>query len=148
MKKLFLLGAMLCLIGIFASCKDNGDASKATVSHISFTECKNHIEKGTNDNWWTGDPDSVSISYANNTIFITHYNLAVNCGFTDKGILVDINVDGSTITIREYEDPTGLQADCICATDNSFQINNVPPGTYTLVFTNWYHGPYSTTVTF
>lgn len=127
---------------------NNGDASMGAVSNISYTDCKSHTDRATKAHPMWGDPDSVSVSYANGTVYITHYNLLVNCGFTMSGILVDVDVDGSTITIHESENPTGPQAYCMCATDNSFQLNNVPQGTYTLVFSNWYPEPYSQTYTF
>ena len=82
------------------------------------------------------------------TIFITHYNLLVNCGFELNGILVDANINGSTITIDEHDNPNGPQANCMCSIDNSFRIENIPHGTYTLVFKNWYPAPNSLTYTF
>ena len=152
MKKPFLMAAILCATVFFAACGDKepqeSDTSKVTASHISFTECKSHTDKTAKANPAWGDPDSVSVDYADGTAFITHYNLLVNCGFFQSGILVDISVDGSTITINEHENPDGPQADCMCTTDNSFHIDNIPPGTYTLVFTNWYPEPYSMAVTF
>ena len=152
MKKVFLFGTLLCLVAIFAACKKNeiaeGDATKAKVSHISYIDCKSHTDKlaKADPNW--GTPDSVSISYADGAAHITHYNLLVNCGFELSGIVVDLAIDGSTITLNEHENLDGPQADCLCTTDNSFQIDNLPRGTYTLVFQNWYPEPYSQTVTF
>ena len=150
MKKVFLFGTLLCLVAMFAACKknENGDISKAKVSHISYIDCKNHTDKLAKADPNFGDPDSVIISYADGAAHITHYNLLVNCGFELGGIVVDLDIDGSTITINEHENLDGPQADCLCTTDNSFQIDNLPRGTYTLVFQNWYPEPYSQTVTF
>ena len=152
MKKMLLIGAVFCAIGMFTACGDkepgDGDASKMTVSHISFTECKGHTDKEAKASPVWGDPDSVSISYDDGTVHITHYNLLVNCAFEQGGIIVDLVVDGSTLTIDECDNPNGPLANCMCTTDNSFDIDNVPHGTYTLVFKNWYPEPHSQTVTF
>lgn len=152
MKKTFLFTTLLSLVAMFSACNKNetteGNATKASVSHISYTDCKNHTDKLAKADPMWGDPDSVSISYADGSAHITHYNLLVNCGFTLSGILVDLDIDGSTITILEHENLDGPQADCLCTTDNSFQIDNLPSGTYTLIFQNWYPEPHSQTVTF
>jgi hypothetical protein len=152
MKKVFLFGALLCLVAVLAACKKNetaeGDATKAKVSHISYIDCKSHTDKLAKADPNFGDPDSVSISYADGAAHITHYNLLVNCGFEKGGIVVDLDINGSTLTIDEHENPDGPLDRCLCTTDNSFQIDNIPHGTYTLVFQNWYPEPYSKTVTF
>lgn len=114
-----------------------------TVSNVSYTDCKDYP--------YMPDPDSINVSYANNTIFITHYNVSVNCQFKQNGVLVEIEDGGSTITIYENANPFGAATwtNCWCVIDNSFQINNVPHGTYKLVFENWTPGgPYSQTFTF
>ena len=144
-------GGSLFLVFLFSffllsSCGKDGGAMK--VSHISYTDCKKYTDKETKADPIWGDPDSVSISYADGSIHVTHYNLLINCGFMSSGVVVDINVDGSTITISEHENPSGPLANCMCTTDNSFQIDNVPSGTYTLVFNNWYPEPYSQSISF
>lgn len=150
MKKYNTVFLALLLVGALAasSCdKEKGDDSSAAVSNISFTPCGNHTDALAKADPIWGDPDSVSIRYANGTVFITHYNLEVNCGFEQDGVAVDIAVDGSTITISEHEVGYPL-ADCMCTTDNSFRIDNIPSGTYTLVFTNWSPSPHSVTCSF
>lgn len=114
--------------------------SDAKASNIVFSDCHNHNSdaKGYNN------PDSVSISYNNGTISVTHYNLIVNCGF--QKVFVNVDVDGNTIRIGEWGYPEN--ADCICEVDNSFEINNIPRGTYNIVFENWASGTYSQTYTF
>ncbi len=140
---IFALGIVLLL----ASCEKNkvGDIA---VSDIHFSDCKNHTDRMAKADPMWGAPDSVSVRFSNGTAYITHYNLLVNCGFAAAGVMVDINVEGSTITINEHENPNGPQANCLCAIDNSFQINNLSEGSYTLVFENWYPEPYSMTYTF
>lgn len=140
--------AMLCALAMMAACGDKDTNGGVKVSHITFTGCKNHTDKEAKGDPIWGDPDSVSVSYVDGSIHVTHYNLLVNCAFGEGGIIVDLTVEGSTIKIDEHENPNGPLANCMCTTDNSFRIDNIPHGTYTLVFGNWYPEPYSMTVTF
>ena len=142
------LATALLLTGMVAvACHKEGDATKATVQNISNTGCSYHTDKqALEEKGLFDDNDSVSYSYSHGTLSITHHNLFVNCCFEEGGIDVDITVNADTITIREYEHD-GPLCDCICRTDNSFQIAHLPHGTYTLVFLSWYPEPYSITVT-
>lgn len=143
-----MMSLAVAAIVLAAACGEKETESNVSVSNISYTSCKSHTDKATKADPMWGDPDSVSVTYANGTVFITHYNLLVNCGFELNGILVDININGSTITIDEHDNPDGPQANCMCSTDNSFRLENIPHGTYTLVFNNWYPAPNSLTYTF
>ena len=139
---MLLAGAVIVL-----ACNKEGDASQATVQNISDNGCIYHTDKqALEEKGLFDDTDSLGYSYSHGTLYITHYNLLVNCAFEVNGIDVDITVDGSTITISEHEHG-GPLANCICRTDNSFQIAHLPHGTYTLVFNSWYPSPYSVTIT-
>ena len=121
----------LALVGVvFAtSCKKDKNENKAnelTVSDISFTPCNHH---GSEDKG-PYNPDSVAVSYSNGTVYVTHYNLSVNCGWQD--VEVRCRQSHDTIFVEEIE-VTPVQADCECETDNSFSINNVK-GQRTMVF--------------
>ena len=121
----------VALVGvIFAtSCKKDKNENKAnelTVTDISFTPCNHH---GSEDKGFY-NPDSVAVSYSNGTVYVTHYNLSVNCGWQD--IEVQCRQSHDTIFVEEIE-VTPVQADCECETDNSFSINNVK-GQRTMVF--------------
>ena len=143
------LVAALLLTGmvVAAACHKEGDAMKATVQNISNTGCLYHTDKqALEEKGLFDDNDSVSYYYNHGTLSITHHNLFVNCCFEEGGIDVDIAVDGNTITIIEYEHD-GPLCNCICRTDNSFQIAHLPHGTYTLVFHSWYPEPYSMQIT-
>ena len=143
------IAAALLLSGTIAvlACNKESDASQASVQNISNNGCIYHTDKqAVEEKGLFDDNDSLSYSYSHGTLNITHHNLLVNCCFEKGGIDVDMTVDADTITIREYEHD-GPLCDCICRTDNSFQIAHLPHGTYTLVFLSWYPEPYSVTIT-
>lgn len=145
--KTAIAALLLAATAVALSCNKEGNASQATVQNISNNGCIYHTdqqaleEKGLYD-----DHDSIGYSYSHGTLYITHHNLLVNCCFEEGGIDVDMTVDADTITIIEYEHD-GPLCNCICRTDNSFQIAHLPHGTYTLVFLSWYPEPYSITIT-
>ena len=124
-----LLAVALVGVVFATSCKKDKNENKAnelTVSDISFTPCNHH---GSEDKGFY-NPDSVAVSYSNGTVYVTHYNLGVNCGWQD--IEVQCRQSHDTIFVEEIE-VTPVQADCECETDNSFSINNVK-GQRTMVF--------------
>ncbi|MBQ7279317.1 MAG: hypothetical protein IJR13_01150 [Bacteroidales bacterium] len=124
----------------------NGEESVVSIADIHHSECSHDdlMAKGYYDN------DSVSVIYSDGVLHVTHHNMIVNCGIAmaKDGIFVDIVCDGDTITITESIDETLPQANCICMVDNMFDIVGLRPGTYTLVFANWYPEPKSFTFAF
>ena len=109
----------VAIVIIAVSCKKertDSDMFEPYVSDISFTPCNYHGDKG------MYNPDSVVVSYSAGTVYVTHYNLEVNCGWQD--IDVQIRQSNDTIWVTENE-VTPVQANCYCDTDNSFRINNV-----------------------
>ncbi len=124
------------------SCNRDED-NKIEVSDIEHSECLSHRNRnGEKD---SSNQDSVSVHYSNGTLFITHYNLDVNCGF-DR-IKASAMLLSDTIVINEWE-VCSAPADCVCEINDSFRINGVKPGRYTLVFRNWSAGEYSQTFNF
>ena len=123
-----LLAVALAGVVFATSCKKDKNENKAnelTVSDISFTPCHH----GSEDKGFY-NPDSVAVSYSNGIVYVTHYNLGVNCGWQD--IEVRCHQSHDTIFVEEIE-VTPVQADCMCETNNSFSINNVK-GLRTMVF--------------
>ena len=145
--RITLAATALLVTTIAIACNKTDDTSRITVQNISNNGCIYHTDHASlvekDQNFST---DSIGYSYSHGTLYITHYNLLLNCAFEVGGIDVDIVTEGNTITISEYEHD-GPIADCICFTDNSFQIANLPHGTYTLVFLSWYPEPYRVTIT-
>ncbi|MBQ5976391.1 MAG: hypothetical protein IJL48_11875 [Bacteroidales bacterium] len=145
--RITLAATALLVTTLAIACNKTGDTSRITVQNISNNGCIYHTDHASlvekDQDFST---DSIGYSYSHGTLYITHYNLLLNCAFEAGGIDVDIVTEGNTITIREYEHD-GPIADCICFTDNSFQIANLPHGTYTLVFLSCYPEPYRVTIT-
>ena len=146
--RIILAAATALIVTTLAiACNKTGDTSRIAVQNISNNGCIYHTDHASlvekDQDFST---DSIGYSYSHGTLYITHYNLLLNCAFEVGGIDVDIVTEGNTITISEYEHD-GPIADCICFTDNSFQIANLPHGTYTLVFLSCYPEPYRVTIT-
>ena len=131
MSKRTILGiSMACMfagLSCFTGCKKEGEKTALQVSDIAFTECISHREAGQKGHH---HPDSVVVSCKRHTIYVTHHYLTVNCGW--NRIDVQYHTSNDSIFIRELDTPN--MANCICETDNSFQINNVPQGDHVLVF--------------
>ena len=145
--RITLAATALLVTTLAIACNKTGDTSRIAVQNISNNGCIYHTDQASlvekDQDFST---DSIGYSYSHGTLSITHYNLLLNCAFEVGGIDVDIVTEGNTITISEYEHD-GPIADCICFTDNSFQIANLPHGTYTLVFLSWYPEPYRVPIT-
>ena len=145
--RITLAATALLVTTLAIACNKTGDTSRIAVQNISNNGCIYHTDQASlvekDQDFST---DSIGYSYSHGTLYITHYNLLLNCAFEVGGIDVDIVTEGNTITISEYEHD-GPVADCICFTDNSFQIANLPHGTYTLVFLSCYPEPYRVTIT-
>jgi hypothetical protein len=69
-----------------------------------------------------------------NVLRITHENAGFNC--CAGAISADISVENGVITIAEREDRS--DCDCACLWDVSYEIANVPPGSYTVRFVEPY----------
>ena len=54
---------------------------------------------------------------------------ALDCG--EQNITTTVEIEGNVVTVVEHVGEQGL-TDCICLYDNSFTINNLPQGEFTL----------------
>ena len=72
--------------------------------------------------------------YSDNILYINHINAGFNC--CPEEIVSEIHIEGDTIRIREWE-TEGL-CDCLCLFDLKYEIRNIEPGTYTVVFDEQY----------
>ena len=145
-KAALLLLAVATVLAV--ACHKPSDPSRAKVTNISNNGCLWHADvQALADKDSDDEPERVEFSYRNGVLTITHYNMWVNCAFELNGIDVAIHVDSNTVTVDEWEHD-GPMADCICRTDNTFQIVDLPRGTYTFVFNSWNPSPYTCTYTF
>ena len=77
--------------------------------------------------------DSVVVSFSldNSVMSVTHYNMPLDCGSSER-IATTIERVGNTITVTENVGEQG-RTNCVCLYDNSFQIQYLPPRPFTLV---------------
>ena len=78
------------------------------------------------------DQDCIEYQYdGEGTLVLDHINAGFNC--CPSNLTADISIEQSLITITEYEhfDNTG-PCYCLCLFDVDYQINNLPPGEYTI----------------
>lgn len=131
-------GAMVCTV---LACVKPGTEDVATrgvkVSGVVSTEClpqEGHFSvKGIET------PDTVAVSVSEGVVYVEHRHLSVNCAFERVG--VSLLMEGSTVRVTEYGTPD--DANCVCEINNSFRIENLPRGVYTIVVENCASGPYS-----
>lgn len=148
-KEIKVFSALLITVLAFsmAACEKNEkattDLANLKVSNIVSSDCLLHNESNNNTKGLY-NPDSMTVSYNNGTIYITHYNATVNCGFEKVNVHATISGDTIKITERSYPD----DANCLCEIENSFEINNVPHGTYVILLENWEPAPYCQTFNF
>ena len=135
MKKIVFLTIAVALLAAGCKKEQQGDLSLGTVS---YSACKSYTDKLAKAMPPFGDPDSVTVTYDDGTLHVTHYNVLVNCAFEVVGVEVDLSQSGDTIFIEEHETHGDLMADCMCSTDCSYDIKGVTSGHHVLVFKNWY----------
>jgi hypothetical protein len=144
----FITGpALLCVVlSVFLGCGESDDATRVdetalptgavSIGLLDMSGCKESL---------TGIPlatapsseDCVEWWYVGgHTLHLKHINAGFNCCPT---VDVDIRVVGSTITVEEIE-IEGL-CHCLCLFDVDYEIENLPPGVYELVFIEPYLPP-------
>lgn len=140
-----VMGALLLMA---FQCGKEEDPVKGNYN-VRHSHCLNHTDKEAKGFY---NPDSASVVYdaARQQLHVTHHNLAVNCGTAEMegGIIVSASRHGQTIDIYEHEDENNPQARCMCDVDNEFDLYNIEPGTYTLVFHSCHPDPLSVTFSF
>lgn len=137
MKKIVLLTIVTGLAVLTVGCKKN-QAGDLSLGNVTYSTCKSHTDKLAKAMEPYGDPDSVTVTYDEGTLHVTHFNVLVNCAFEETGAEVDLTQSGDTITIEEHENRDGELDRCMCATDCTYDIKGVERGHHVLVFKNWY----------
>lgn len=97
---------------------------------IDYAGCKYDVTN-ISDLEVPGGLDCVQYLYSNTGILsLKHINAAFNC--CPEEIITDISINNDTIRIAEDE-KNGL-CDCICLFDLQYELRNIEPGDYTIIF--------------
>ncbi|MEZ5359552.1 MAG: dockerin type I repeat-containing protein [Candidatus Zixiibacteriota bacterium] len=100
---------------------------------VTDTECKSEIADDP-----ATDQDCINWSYDGEaTLSIEHLNAGFNCCPIE--FFFDVDLSNGIITVTESEEDMGC--DCMCLFDVAYDIYEIPPGQYTIIFYEPYVGP-------
>lgn len=122
MKKL----AILLSLGVFLAVSCEKSEQNPQVSNVSFTTCKEDILKS------SSLTNNVDIKFTNKGVQITYYSFAVTCDFTTVNITHTF--DNGVLNITQQGFPN--QANCICYTDVSYNIDEIIQNEVNVIFIN------------
>lgn len=109
--------------------------SEPTGYLISNTGCKSF--EGDSPDQHGNTQSCIQYDYdGTGTLSLTHVNAAFNC--CPDYLTAVFSFVGNTITITEGENLNSGGCDCICLFDLQFQIDNLPPGEYHIIFEELY----------
>ena len=140
-KVLFII--VVAMVGVAViSCKDDNDLDDKSVkiSNVYNSGCMGSAYSPAQNSKDGESEDSFNVYNDGKTVFISHNNRVVFCGY--DSISVSINVANDTIWVKEIE--MGGVTNCMCLANTSYQINNLPSGQYTLLIRlceNDYYNP-------
>jgi hypothetical protein len=100
-------------------------------SLLDYFGCK-PVRTGSSPDSITSDQDCLEYQYdGEGTFLLNHINAGFNC--CPSNLTADITIQDNVISITEYEhfDTTG-PCYCLCLFDVNYQIDNLPPGEYTI----------------
>ena len=143
LKNKVLFTIVVAMVGIAViSCKDDNDADNKSVkvSNVYNSGCMGSAYSPDQNSKDGESEDSFNVYNDGKTVFISHNNRVVFCGY--DSISVSINVANDTIWVKEIE--MGGVTNCMCLANTSYQINNLPSGQYTLLIRlceNDYYNP-------
>ena len=127
MKKTRLLATATIIVAMLWACeKDN--TTSPSISNIRTSDCHTNTDKLAAKDMTT---DSIVYSWVSdgNSLQVTHYNMMLDCG--EQNITTTVETEGNVVTVVEHVGEQGL-TNCICLYDNSFTINDLPQGEFTL----------------
>lgn len=144
MKPTVKLAAATIIVAALWACEKENNSSPF-ISDVKTSDCHTSTDKLAAKDMTT---DSIVFSFADdgNSLQVTHYNLMLDCGEPD--ITTTVETEGNVVTVVEHVGEQGL-TNCICLYDNSFTINDLPQGEFTLrikVESIYAGTPYQTTV--
>ena len=122
------------MLFIFSSCKEKvvEEIFEPVVTLVEYTGCKN-LEKKTVENLSVPAKNNDCVEYqydGSDILYLSHKNAGFNC--CPGKIVFDIEVSGNTIIITEKE--TEALCYCLCLFDLEYEIRNIKPGVYNLIF--------------
>ena len=132
MKRIFLLwmGAVMLTL---SSCSTSDSITESiSLSKVSHSECANHSSRtrGEDEN---GFSTKLKLTYnkADQTITGEYINYMLSCDYTDAGINIEQDADG-TLVLNPWNKAENL-VDCICNINIYFTIRNATMQNYHLV---------------
>ncbi len=143
LKTKILFTFVVAMVGVAViSCKDDNDLDDKSVkiSNVYNSGCMGSAYSPDQNSKDGESEDSFNVYNDGKTVFISHNNRVVFCGY--DSISVSINVANDTIWVKEIE--MGGVTNCMCLANTSYQINNLPSGEYTLLIRlceNDYYNP-------
>lgn len=120
-----------------SSCSTNDTITEAlgsvTLSNITHTECGNRQRAMTRGEEENSFASKLVLTYheADQTITGEYINYLLGCDYTDAGINIEQDDDG-TLVLNPWNDSKGL-VDCICHINIYFTIRNATMENYHLV---------------
>ena len=127
MKKTRLLATATIIVAMLWACEKDSTTSPS-ISNIRTSDCHTNTDLLAAKDMTT---DSIAYSWVSdgNSLQVTHYNMMLDCG--EQNITTTVKAEGNVVTVVEHVGEQGL-TNCICLYDNSFTINNLPQGEFTL----------------
>jgi len=130
---------LITIVGIAFTLLGCGGGTTATQisneNNVTVSACQSDVNFRTTelDNTISDNNTYIEYRYANNTLWLTHYNAVFNCD--GSGIDATASIDGNQITITEEQDlASGEGAKCLCLYDITIELNDIEAQNYTIVY--------------
>ena len=131
-KSIFLWISAVMLM--FSSCSTNeGITGSISLSKVSHSECENHSRtRGDEDDPYVTKPMlRLTYNQADQTITGEYINYLLGCDYTDAGMNIEQDADG-TLVLNPWNDSKG-GVNCVCHLNIYFTIRNATMENYHLV---------------
>lgn len=130
MKKLLWMGAVMLTLN---SCSTSDNITESvSLSKVSHSECENHSSRtrGEDENQFAS---KLKLTYnkTDQTIASEYINYMLSCDYTDAGINITQDADG-TLVLNPWNEAENM-VDCVCNINIYFTIRNATVRNYHLV---------------
>ena len=128
-KKIILwMGAMMLML---SSCSTNENITESvSLSNVSHSECENHSRTRGEDENPFASKLKLTYNEADQTITGEYINYTLSCDYTDAGINIEQDADG-TLVLNPWNEAENM-VDCICHINIYFTIRNATMDNYRL----------------